>query len=154
MQRYKNSVVLLIVILIVIAGGIVWYSKFKNRITKDNVVVTQVQSGDVSGIEDIISKFPSDMPIDKERVSQSSTANYVDHGDVLSSITYISAEDQGVLYEKYQKFMIDKGFVIDSKNSLKESGFIRGTKDDNTLSVTIGTSGAVRVVQLSYVDRK
>ena len=155
MQRYKNLVVLLIVLLIVIAGGTVLYKKFfKKPITKENVIVTKVENTDKEGIKNILEKFPKDIPVDIERIAESYSSDYSDHGVTLSTLSYVSGKQKSDLYIEYQSYLIDNHFVIDATSDNAEQGTIIGTKDNDDLSIAISENNGLRMVRLAFTDRK
>jgi hypothetical protein len=155
MQRYKNLAVLLIVLLIVVAGGTALYKKFyKQPITKENVVVTRAENADTGGIKNIIEKFPKNIPVDTERVGESFSSDYSDRGVIVSSISYVSAKEKLDLYIQYQAYLIDNHFVIDAENDNAEQGTIIGTKDNDDLSIAISENNGLRTVRLAFTDRK
>jgi hypothetical protein len=152
---YKKLILALLVFLIVLGGGYVWYSKHykKTQLVKESAVVTKIDLEKAEGIHRIPAGFPQGLPLETQVVTDSSTIVYPSNNVTASVYTYSSKKSPKEVIESYKSFMNKEKYIISETLNDKGVSFINGTKDMDKLSVVVSSLHDVTLVQVSYADK-
>lgn len=161
-SKMKTSVGILILV-IIIALAYLGYSKYPNLFKKTDLPVekTVIEKIDFSKVENLgklPSGFPSNIPVEKNNLIESTKITYTEQKSVLYSVSFNSARQPEELYTEYKSFLSTKnGFVINNQVKTVERMAFQatktGTKDSISVTITPQSSGA-NLVQISYVSKQ
>ncbi len=161
-SKMKASVGILILV-IIIALAYLGYSKYPNLFKKTNLPVekTVIEKIDFSKVENLgklPEGFPSNIPVEKNNLTESTKITYTEQKTILYSVSFNSARQPEELYAQYKDFLSAKnGFVINNQVKTVERMAFQatktGTKDSISVTITPGVQGA-NFIQISYVSKQ
>lgn len=156
MQRYKNLVVLLVALLIVIAGGSVLYKKINNDgNTREKVEINKIDIEKVEGAEKIPAGFPKDIPLELGEVIDSYTMDYEDRGVMISAVSFRTFRTPADLFGFYRGSLNIAGYLENELNTNQDRGILYMEKGGNQLAISIGISNVEdgkREVQIVHTE--
>jgi hypothetical protein len=149
MQRYKNLAVLLIVLLIVIAGGTVLFRKYFDGNYHERVKLSQVDLSKAEPNEKIPANFPKDIPVELTDITESYDMEYPARGVIISGITFNTARPPFEIFNFYKQTLIQLGYAIDDSSTNQDRGILYAKKGGDVLAMAINsvnpTDGKVTV---------
>lgn len=111
----------------------------------------------VSGADAVPAGLPPGLPLETDRVLES-TVSENDAGDyTLSTFAYESTIGKEEVYTKYRSYLVTYGFKITSAST--EPGpagvySIAGTREGDDLMAVVSADGGVTKVQVTYLNRQ
>lgn len=157
MQRYKNLVVLLFVLLIVIAGGTVLFRKYFDGNSHEKVKYSQVDLSKAEANEKIPVNFPKDIPVELTDVTDSYNVEYPDRGIIISGVTFNTLRPPFEIFNFYKQTLIQLGYEINDVSTNQDRGILYARKGEDVFGVTINainsTDGKL-TVRLVYTAKK
>ncbi len=152
----------LLLLIIIIALAYLGYSKYPNLFKKTNlpaekVMIEKIDFSKVENIGKLPDGFPTNIPVEKSNLIESTKITYSEQKSVLYSVSFNSARQSEELYAQYKDFLSAKnGFVIDNQVKTVERMAFQatktGTKDNLSVTITPQSSGTI-LVQISYVSK-
>ncbi|MHB0978272.1 MAG: hypothetical protein ACYC1K_02630 [Minisyncoccota bacterium] len=152
----------ILLVAVIIALVYLGYSKYPNLFKKTNlpaekVTIEKIDFSKVENIGKLPDGFPTNIPVEKSNLIESTKITYSEQKSVLYSVSFNSARQSEELYAQYKDFLSAKnGFVIDNQVKTVERMAFQatkaGTKDNITVAITPQSSGAI-LVQISYVSK-
>ncbi len=152
-MMYKKPIVLLIVLLILIAGGITVYKQYNSKSKNKNVTIETVDLRTAKGENKLPKGFPRDIPVDLSNVTESFSANYEDDKVLQGGFTFMSQQTKDEAYNSYLTSITNSGYILDTQNTNKEAGYILGTKDGSQISFAITEINNSVQIQVAYTNR-
>jgi hypothetical protein len=107
----------------------------------------------VDGVISVPDGFPPDIPLEKDKILESSTTRYPKQSLRQLSVSYQSLEPVAQKYMEYKNYMGLAGYSLKEEEPIAPTKVISGTKGDSNLSVVISNSGGRTLVQLSYLSK-
>ncbi|GEM_PF-1952355 len=158
--KFPLGILLVIVVLVLVYVG---YSKYPNLFKKTNlptekVVIEKIDFSKVENIGKLPDGFPTNIPVEKSNLTESTKITYPEQKSVLYSVSFNSARQAEELYSQYQSFLSTKNsFVINNQIKTVERMAFQatktGTKDSLSVTITPQSSGAI-LVQIGYVSKQ
>jgi hypothetical protein len=163
MEASQNKTIvstIIIVIILVFGVGYMLFGKdtpplqkdtATSPITNNSPVVLVENTPLVNGIVPIPAGFPSDIPLEADKVLESATTHYPNQNASQLSLNYQSSKTIAQKYAEYKAYMEQRGYQMTEDNTSSSVKSIFGIKDDTNLSVVISNTNEKTLVQLSYL---
>jgi len=97
--------------------------------------------------------LPSDIPLEKNHLTESYKALYKDSGVIAYTVSYTSKRSKADLWKMYSDFLTSSGYKIDKEVTNMNLGQISGSKGRDTLMVVVSSHDQVSIVQLNFIVR-
>lgn len=95
--------------------------------------------------------FPQDIPLEKDKITESATTRYPNQDARQLSVSYRSSRTTVQKYAEYKSYMQQAGYAVTEGPASAPVRAIFGVKAGANLSVAISSSAAGTLVQISYL---
>ncbi|MDP2641952.1 MAG: hypothetical protein Q8P21_01510 [bacterium] len=161
-SQNKKIVSVIIIIVLILGAGYLLLGKYRapgevnqqaptDSGNQELMVVAVENTPMVRGVLSTPARFPTDIPLEKEKILESATTRYPDQNAQQLSASYQSSKTITEKYAEYKNYMTGSGYQITESPVDASVRAIFGVKEDANLTVAISSSGGGTLVQLSYL---
>jgi hypothetical protein len=143
-----------IVIAVIIIAGAVWYAYSTGLLGAKHEKMTVSTFDLTAALSDASSSpvgLPTDLPVEKQNITEQNRLEYPDRGVTLYSISYISAEEPSVVSATYNNYLQSHGYTLSTSTSTAELISYQAVLGADSLSVIVTPAASGTLVQLGVV---
>lgn len=155
-----EAALVIIVAIIVIAGILVFLRSSSQKpqmqpqkFSSENVNVSKVDLATATGDARLPVGFPTNIPVELNNISESTTLAYPERGATLYSVSYTSAKQPEEIYTEYGDYLKSNKFNIGINTKTAQQMMYQASTSTTSISVVITPHPGGTMVQIAYVVR-